>query len=67
MLDKLLQNYSNTQIANLKELHISHCQSDIYPKKFNLAIYDSSKENFSLLIGDVKLDEVIYLKDGYSI
>ena len=64
-----LQNYSNTQIANLKELHINIDKSDIYPRdeRFNSAIYDSSKKKIfsTLLIGDVKLDEVIYLKDGY--
>ena len=61
-----LQNYSNTQIANLKELHINIDKSDIYPRdeRFNSTIYDSQKENFfsTLLMGDVKLDEVIYLK-----
>ena len=64
-----LQNYSNTQIANLKELHININKSDIYPRdeRFNSAIYDSSKKKIfsTLLMGDVKLDEVIYLKDGY--
>ena len=64
-----LQNYSNTQIANLKELHINIDKSDIYPRdeRFNSAIYDSSKKKIfsTLLMGDVKLDEVIYLKDGY--
>ncbi len=64
-----LQNYSNTQIANLKELHINIDTSDIYPRdeRFNSAIYDSSKKKIfsTLLMGDVKLDEVIYLKDGY--
>ena len=66
---KTLQNYSNTQIANLKELHINIDKSDIYPRdeRFNSAIYDSSKKKIfsTLLMGDVKLDEVIYLKDGY--
>ena len=64
-----LQNYSNTQIANLKELHINIDKSDIYPRdeRFNSAIYDSSKKKIfsTLLMNDVKLDEVIYLKDGY--
>lgn len=64
-----LQNYSNAQIANLKELHINIDKSDIYPRdeRFNSAIYDSSKKKIfsTLLMGDVKLDEVIYLKDGY--
>lgn len=64
-----LQNYSNTQIANLKELHVNIDKSDIYPRdeRFNSAIYDSSKKKIfsTLLMGDVKLDEVIYLKDGY--
>ncbi|MCT7461492.1 HAMP domain-containing histidine kinase [Aliarcobacter cryaerophilus] len=64
-----LQNYSNTQIANLKELHINIDKSDIYPRdeRFNSAIYDSSKKKIfsTLLMGDVKLDEVIYLKDRY--
>ena len=64
-----LQNYSNTQIANLKEFHINIDKSDIYPRdeRFNSAIYDSSKKKIfsTLLMGDVKLDEVIYLKDGY--
>ena len=64
-----LQNYSNTQIANLKELHINIDKSDINPRdeRFNSAIYDSSKKKIfsTLLMGDVKLDEVIYLKDGY--
>ena len=64
-----LQNYSNTQIANLKELHINIDKSDIYPRdeRFNSAIYDSSKKKIfsTLFMGDVKLDEVIYLKDGY--
>ncbi|MCT7467973.1 sensor histidine kinase [Aliarcobacter cryaerophilus] len=64
-----LQNYSNTQIANLKELHINIDKSDIYPRdeRFNSAIYNSSKKKIfsTLLMGDVKLDEVIYLKDGY--
>lgn len=64
-----LQNYSNTQTANLKELHINIDKSDIYPRdeRFNSAIYDSSKKKIfsTLLMGDVKLDEVIYLKDGY--
>ena len=64
-----LQNYSNTQIANLKELHINIDKSDIYPKMFKDLIWlfmIAQKENFStLLMGDVKLDEVIYLKDGY--
>ena len=64
-----LQNYSNTQIANLKELHINIDKLDIYPRdeRFNSAIYDSSKKKIfsTLLMGDVKLDEVIYLKDGY--
>ncbi|WP_141051543.1 sensor histidine kinase [Aliarcobacter cryaerophilus] len=64
-----LQNYSNTQIVNLKELHINIDKSDIYPRdeRFNSAIYDSSKKKIfsTLLMGDVKLDEVIYLKDGY--
>ncbi|MFY9100022.1 HAMP domain-containing sensor histidine kinase [Aliarcobacter cryaerophilus] len=64
-----LQNYSNTQIANLKELHINIDKSDIYPRdeRFNSAIYDSSKKKIfsTLLMDDVKLDEVIYLKDGY--
>ncbi|MGJ0363317.1 HAMP domain-containing histidine kinase [Aliarcobacter cryaerophilus] len=64
-----LQNYSNTQIANLKELHINIDKSDIYPRdeRFNSAIYDSSKKKIfsTLIMGDVKLDEVIYLKDGY--
>ncbi|MGJ0289458.1 HAMP domain-containing histidine kinase [Aliarcobacter cryaerophilus] len=64
-----LQNYSNTQIANLKELHINIDKSDIYPRdeRFNSAIYDSSKKKIfsTLLMSDVKLDEVIYLKDGY--
>ncbi|MCT7506484.1 HAMP domain-containing histidine kinase [Aliarcobacter cryaerophilus] len=64
-----LQNYSNTHIANLKELHINIDKSDIYPRdeRFNSAIYDSSKKKIfsTLLMGDVKLDEVIYLKDGY--
>ena len=41
-----LQNYSNTHIANLKELHINIDKSDIYPRdeRFNSAIYDSSKK-----------------------
>ncbi|WP_198306120.1 sensor histidine kinase [Arcobacter vandammei] len=64
-----LQNYSNHQILNLKELHINIDKSDIYPRdeKFNSAIFDSSKKMiFSTLnMRDVKLDEVIYLKDGY--
>ena len=64
-----LQNYSNTHIANLKELHINIDKSDIYPRdeRFNSAIYDSSKKKIfsTLLMDDVKLDEVIYLKDGY--
>ena len=64
-----LQNYSNTQIANLKELHINIDKSEIYPRaeRFNSAIFDSSKKKIfsTLLMGDVKLDEVIYLKDGY--
>lgn len=64
-----LQNYSNAQIANLKELHINIDKSDIYPRdeRFNSAIYDSSKKKIfsTLLMDDVKLDEVIYLKDGY--
>ena len=64
-----LQNYSNTQIANLKEFHINIDKSDIYPRdeRFNSAIYDSSKKKIfsTLLMDDVKLDEVIYLKDGY--
>ena len=64
-----LQNYSNAQITNLKELHINIDKSDIYPRdeRFNSAIYDSSKKKIfsTLLMGDVKLDEVIYLKDGY--
>ena len=64
-----LQNYSNTQIANLKEFHINIDKSDIYPRdeRFNSAIYDSSKKKIfsTLLMNDVKLDEVIYLKDGY--
>ena len=64
-----LQNYSNNHIANLKELHINIDKSDIYPRdeRFNSAIYDSSKKKIfsTLLMGDVKLDEVIYLKDGY--
>ena len=64
-----LQNYSNTHIANLKELHIDIDKSDIYPRdeRFNSAIYDSSKKKIfsTLLMNDVKLDEVIYLKDGY--
>lgn len=64
-----LQNYSNTQIANLKELHINIDKSDIYPRdeRFNSAIFDSSKKKIfsTLLMNDVKLDEVIYLKDGY--
>ncbi|MCT7538503.1 HAMP domain-containing histidine kinase [Aliarcobacter cryaerophilus] len=64
-----LQNYSNTQIANLKELHINIDKSDIYPRdeRFNSAIYDSSKKKIfsTLLMRDVQLDEVIYLKDGY--
>ena len=64
-----LQNYSNTHIANLKELHINIDKSDIYPRdeRFNSAIYDSSKKKIfsTLLMNDVKLDEVIYLKDGY--
>ena len=64
-----LQNYSNIQIANLKELHINIDKSDIYPRdeRFNSAIYDSSKKKIfsTLLMNDVKLDEVIYLKDGY--
>ncbi|MCT7518423.1 sensor histidine kinase [Aliarcobacter cryaerophilus] len=64
-----LQNYSNAQIANLKELHINIDKSDIYPRdeRFNSAIYDSSKKKIfsTLIMGDVKLDEVIYLKDGY--
>lgn len=64
-----LQNYSNTQIANLKELHINIDKSDIYPRdeRFNSAIYDSSKKKIfsTLLMNNVKLDEVIYLKDGY--
>ena len=64
-----LQNYSNTHIANLKELHINIDKSDIYPRdeRFDSAIYDSSKKKIfsTLLMNDVKLDEVIYLKDGY--
>ena len=64
-----LQNYSNNHIANLKELHINIDKSDIYPRdeRFNSAIYDSSKKKIfsTLLMNDVKLDEVIYLKDGY--
>ena len=64
-----LQHYSNTHIANLKELHINIDKSDIYPRdeRFNSAIYDSSKKKIfsTLLMNDVKLDEVIYLKDGY--
>ena len=64
-----LQNYSNTHIANLKELHINIDKSDMYPRdeRFNSAIYDSSKKKIfsTLLMNDVKLDEVIYLKDGY--
>ena len=64
-----LQNYSNTHIANLKEFHINIDKSDIYPRdeRFNSAIYDSSKKKIfsTLLMDDVKLDEVIYLKDGY--
>ena len=64
-----LQNYSNTHIANLKELHINIDKSDIDPRdeRFNSAIYDSSKKKIfsTLLMNDVKLDEVIYLKDGY--
>lgn len=64
-----LQNYSNAQITNLKELHINIDKSDIYPRdeRFNSAIFDSSKKKIfsTLLMSDVKLDEVIYLKDGY--
>ena len=64
-----LQNYSNAQIANLKELHINIDKSDIYPRdeRFNSAIFDSSKKKIfsTLLMNNVKLDEVIYLKDGY--
>ena len=64
-----LQNYSNNHIANLKELHINIDKSDMYPRdeRFNSAIYDSSKKKIfsTLLMNDVKLDEVIYLKDGY--
>jgi two-component system, OmpR family, sensor kinase len=41
-----LQNYSNDQIASLKELHINIDKSNIYPRdeKYNSAIYDSSKK-----------------------
>ncbi|AXK48964.1 two-component sensor histidine kinase [Aliarcobacter trophiarum LMG 25534] len=64
-----LQNYSNTQIANLKELHINIDKSDIYPRdeRFSSAIYDSSKKIIfsNLKMKDVKLDKVIYIKDGY--
>ena len=64
-----LQNYSNDQIASLKELHINIDKSNIYPRdeKYNSAIYDSSKKMIftTLAMNNVKLDEVIYLKDGY--
>ncbi|QKF73136.1 two-component system sensor histidine kinase [Aliarcobacter faecis] len=64
-----LQNYSNNQISNLKELHINIDKSNIYPRdeKFNSAIFDSSKKKIfsTLIMNDVNLDEVIYLKDGY--
>lgn len=64
-----LQNYSNNQIANLKELHINIDKSDIYPKdeRFSSAIFDSSKKLIfsNLKMKDVNLDEVIYIKDGY--
>ncbi len=66
---QILQNYSNDQIASLKELHINIDKSNIYPRdeKYNSAIYDSSKKMIftTLAMNNVKLDEVIYLKDGY--
>ncbi len=66
---QILQNYSNNQILNLKELHINIDKNDVYPRdeKFNSAIFDSSKKMiFSTLnMRDVNLDEVIYLKNGY--
>lgn len=64
-----LQNYSNDQISSLKELHINIDKLDVYPRddKYNSAIFDSSKKLIftTLVMNDVNLDEVIYLKDGY--
>lgn len=64
-----LQDYSNYQIANLKELHVNIDKTNIYPRdsRFNSAIYDKAeKEIFSTLKNkEVMLDEVIYLKNGY--
>ena len=66
---QVLQNYSNDLIFRLKDLHVNIDKNNIYPRdeRFNSAIYDSSKKKIfsTLLMNDVKLDEVIYLKDGY--
>lgn len=66
---QILQNYSNSLVLNLKELHINIDKSNTYPRdeRFNSAIYDKSKKKiFSTLnLDDVSLDEVIYLKGGF--
>jgi len=66
---QILQEYSNTLIANIKELHINIDKTKIYPRdeRFNSAIFDSSKkEIFSTLdLKDVSLDKGIYLKNNY--
>lgn len=63
-----LQNYSNSHIANLKELHINIDKSKIYPRddRFESAIYDSSKKKIFATseFKNVHLDEVIYLNKG---
>lgn len=63
-----IQNYSNTHIANLKELHINIDKSKIYPRddRFESAIYDSSKKKIfaTAEFKNVVLDEVIYLNKG---
>lgn len=64
---QILQNYSNSLVYNLKELHINIDKSDIYPRdeRFNSAIFDSEKkEIFSTLsTKNIQLEDVIYLKD----
>ena len=66
---QILQNYSNDLIFRLKDLHVNFDKTNIYPRdeKFQSAIFDSDKKKIfsTLLMNDVKLDEVIYLKDGY--
>lgn len=59
---------ANIQVSALQDLHVSFDKRQIYPRndKFQSGIYDADGvEIFSLLSVRPKLEQIIYLKDGY--